>query len=241
MARNVDEIMNRELLTVRTDTPTRDVRDLIRSFEVGCVPVVDDEGRPLGVLSLRDVLDVDATAGARMSKPAMCVEISSAIGDAAHQLARSGRNHLVVVDGSGAAVGMLSTLDALRGVLGLPTPHPATFPHWDEETHVSWTDDLPLDEMGSKKAPDGPGFLLVVSGAPGERDAVVWSEPCANVRARVVEMVLRAPKELSTLARELSRPGVRFRAAAVFDKTAQQRIAALLRDRLEHRPPPGAT
>jgi CBS domain-containing protein len=241
VARTVDEIMNREVLAVRSDTPVRQVRDLFRAFAVGAVPVVDDAQRPCGFLSLRDVLEAEGTAGQRMTKPAMCVATSATIDQAARQLASTGRHHLVVVDGAGVAVGMLSTLDLLRGVMGLPTRHPAAFPHWDEATQVRWTDDWPLDEQGCANAPDVPGILLIVTGGPGERDAVVWTEPCASVRARALELFSSPSTRPQSLLRHLSRPGLRFRAAVVFDESARQRIAAILRDRLDHVPPPGAT
>lgn len=240
MARTVDEIMNRELLTVRPGTTIREVRDLLRSFSVGAVPVVDDASRPLGVLSLRDMLEADGVAAERMARPAICVSMSTRIDHAAHQLAASDMHHLIVVDGAGAAVGMLSTLDLLRAVLGVPARHPATFPHWDEATQVSWTDDLPLDEQGCAGVPEVPGFLLIVRSEDGKRDVVVWAEPCANVRARVVELVSSPSSQSPPLAACLSAPGVRFRAAAVFDELARQRIAVLFRDRLDHVPPPGA-
>ena len=241
MACTVGEIMNRELLAVRAETPLLEVRDLLRSFRIGAVPVVDDTYRPIGVVSLRDLFDAQGLAGERMSKPAICVDASTAIDHAARQLARTDRHHLVVVDGAGAAVGMLSSLDLLRAVLGLPTHHPDAFPHWDEATEVAWTDDWPLDQQGCGHAPDAAGFLLIVDGAPGERDAVIYTEPCPSVRARVLELISVGSTPPSTLRPHLARGSLRFRAAAVSDVSAQERIAALLRDRLDHIPPPGAT
>ncbi len=213
----------------------------MRSFHVGAVPVIDDAGRPLGVVSLRDLLDVEGAAGERMSKPAMCVTVSATIENSARQLAATDRHHLVVVDGAGVAVGMLSTLDLLRAVLGMPTRHPIAFPHWDETTQASWSNDWPFDEQGCLSAPDAPGFVLVVGGSPGERDAVVWTEQCSSIRARATELVSSPATLPPSLRAQLSRPGLRFRAAVVFDELSRQRIAALLRDRFDHIPPQGGT
>jgi CBS domain protein len=241
MPRTVDEIMNRELLAVQPDTQARELRELIRSFHVGAVPVLDDAGRPLGVVSMRDLLETEGAAADRMTKPAMCVATSATIDKAARQLAATDRHHLVVVDGAGVAVGMLSTLDLLRGVLGMPTRHPNAFPHWDEATQVSWSDDWPLDEQGCASAPDAPGFVLVVRGGPGERDSVIWTEPCSSIRARATELVSKPSARPAPLASYPSQSGLRFRAAVVFDELARQRIAALLQDRLDHVPPEGGT
>jgi CBS domain-containing protein len=239
MARTVDEIMNREVLTVGPEATTREVRDLLRSFGLSALPVVDDARRPLGVLSLRDLLETESVAHRQMSKPAMCVSISATVEDAARQLARTDRHHLIVVDGAGCTVGVVSTLDLLRALVGMPIRHPVAFPHWDESTQIAWTDDLQLDPQGCASAPDGPGFLLIVSGAPGERDAVVWSETCLNVRARALELVSYPSAQEPVLACHLARSGSRFRAAAVLDESARERIGALLRDRLAHVRPPG--
>jgi hypothetical protein len=136
---------------------------------------------------------------------------------------------------------MLSTLDLLRAVLGMPTRHPIAFPHWDETTQASWSNDWPFDEQGCLSAPDAPGFVLVVGGSPGERDAVVWTEQCSSIRARATELVSSPATLPPSLRAQLSRPGLRFRAAVVFDELSRQRIAALLRDRFDHIPPQGGT
>lgn len=241
MARTVQEIMNRELLALRPDLPAREVPAMLRSFGIGAAPVLDDDGHPLGVVSLRDVLDVDGSAGDRMTRPALCVSASTGIEDAARQLARGDAHHLVVVDSGGAAVGMLSTLDALRAVLDMPARHPAAFPHWDEGTGVSWTDDWPLDEESSAHAPDGPGVLALVTGHRGERDAVVWVEGCQNVRARALELASLPTQQEPALVRLLVLRGMRFRAAMVRDDTVRGRVVAAIRERIDHLPPPGGT
>lgn len=242
MARTVDEIMNRELLTVQAETPVGDVRDLFRAFGIGAVPVVDDDRRPLGVLSMRDVFQAESGAARdHMSKPAACIDIGATIDHAARQLARSDRHHMVVVDGAGLAAGMLSTLDVLRALLEMPTRHPSAFPHWDETTRVSWTDEWPLDDASCGQAPDAPGFLLVLSGGFGQKDRVLWTEPCRSVRARVRELLSDPSTWSAASSPRISQQNIRFRAAAVFNDDARQRITALLKDRFEHAPPPGAT
>jgi hypothetical protein len=243
--------MNRELLAVRPDLHVREARDLLRSFAVGAAPVLDEARHPLGVVSLRDALEGEGLVSDVMSRPAVCVDSSASIDHAARRLARGDRHHLVVVDSEGAAVGMLSTLDALRGLLGLPARHPSTFPHWDDTTGVSWSDDWPLEEESFAQAPDGPGVLALVTAHVEDVDLVVWAEACANVRARVLELVSlpvqeepaqeEPVQEESALARILSLRDLRFRAAFVPDESARSTVVAMLRDRLEHLPPPGST
>src|SRR5579883_2651944 len=109
MARTVDEIMNRELLAVRPDMTILEARELLRTFGVGAAPVVDEARRPLGVVSVRNLLDPEGAVQQRMSKPAICVPLSMTVEDAARHLGRTDMHHLVVVDATGAAVGMLSS------------------------------------------------------------------------------------------------------------------------------------
>jgi CBS domain-containing protein len=241
MARTIDEIMNTEILSVPPELPAREVPPLLRSFGVSAAPVLDDDGRPIGVVSLRDVLDTDRRARDVMTRPAACVSMSATIEAAAAQVARGNRHRLVVVDGTGAAVGMLSTLDVLRALLDVPTRHPEAFPHWDASTGTSWTDDWPLEEESHGRAPDGPGVLVILTDHLGLRGAIVWVEACANVRLRVREYATRPARQEPPLARALSRQGLRFRASHVEDPSSRAGIAAVLQKRLEHVPPPGET
>jgi len=240
MAVIVEEIMNRELLSLRPDLPARQARDMLRSFGVGAAPVIDDEQRLVGVLALHDVLEADGTTRQRMSKPAVSVPTSMTVEDAARRLACGDLHHLIVVDGTGAAVGVLSTLDVLRAMLGMPARHPAMFPHWDSSTETSWTDDWPLVEDSLEHAPDGPGVFVLVAQQMGRRDAIVWVEPCANLRHRVATLI-RGEAGDPGLVRALPDSGACFRAAEIADDVRREHVARLLRDRLEHIPPPGTT
>jgi hypothetical protein len=241
MARTVQEIMNRELLAVRPDLPISDVRDLLRSFGVGAAPVLDEARRPLGIVSVRDLLEGGGAACDHMTRPVIGVDASTPVEEAARRLARSDMHHLIVVDDNGVAVGMLSSLDLLRGVLGMPAHHPDTFPHWDDSTRVSWTDDWAFEEENFAHAPDAPGVLALVRASAGEQDEIVWVEACANTRERLVELNDDSTLHPPSLTRVLAFRGLRFRAASVREEPMSTRIVKLLRDRLDHLPPPGAT
>lgn len=233
--------MNRELLAVVPETPVRAIRELLRTFGIGAVPVVDEDRRPLGMVTAGAVLDATGTASDRMTRPAPCIEGSTGIESAARQLAIANVHHLVVVDSAGVAVGIVSVLDLLRGMFGVPAHHPAAFPHWDAATQSSWTDQWPLDEEHASQAPEGPGVLVLVRAVRGETDAVVWVEACTNVRSRIVGLMTLGSSAEPALARLLERHDLRFRAATVRDSADRERITSGLRSDLEHRPPPGAT
>ena len=241
MSRRIAEIMNRELLAVVPETPARAVRELMRTFAVGAVPVLDEQRRPLGIVTARAVFDVEGTAFDRMTRPAPCIEGSTGIDEASRRLAQADTHHLVVVDGAGAAVRLVGVLDVLRAMHDMPARHPGAFPHWDATTQSSWTDEWPLDVAHASHALDASGILVLVRGLLGEADAVVWVETCRNVRERVRALASLGSSAEPALARLLERRDLRFRATAVGDEGDRERIARGLRSNLEHRPPPGAT
>ena len=51
----VKEAMSKEVFTVRPDDEIRQLEDVMRTKQVHRVPVVDDAGRPLGIVSLNDL------------------------------------------------------------------------------------------------------------------------------------------------------------------------------------------
>ena len=233
--------MNRELLAVVPETPVRAVRELLRTFAIGAVPVVDEERRPIGMVTAHAVLDGNGSAEDRMSRPAKCLDASTDIDTAARYLATSDAHHVVVVDSAGMAIGIASATDVLRALLGIPAHHPVAFPHWDAATQSSWTDEWPLDGKHASQAPDGAGVLVLVRGLAGDSDAVVWVEACGNIRRRLVELTALGSSAEPTLARLLERHDLRFRAAAVRKESDRERITSGLRNGLKRRPPPGAT
>jgi CBS-domain-containing membrane protein len=76
-----------------------------------------------GVVTLRDL-------AARAKEPPRAavttVSAGASIAEAARALASENLHHLVVVGATGEAIGILSSLDVVRGLLGLPARHPAT-------------------------------------------------------------------------------------------------------------------
>jgi CBS domain-containing protein len=239
MALRVSEIMNRELFSVgREDTVDMALRAVLLLGITGA-PVLDEDGKPLGLVSLRDLVadKPGTTVGERMTRPAATVPADARIAAAARDLARTGYHRLIVVDDAGTAVGMVSSVDVIRGLIGLPAPHPASFPHLDRETGISWADDRALEMREIAAAPKGPGVLLLVHGSAGVPERVVWAEATEDIRGRLVEMLTTAQPGL--LGSWLEHGGLRFRAAAVPEPAERgEALAAALRR--ASAPPPGA-
>jgi CBS domain-containing protein len=242
MAATVGEVMNRALFSVRPQEPAEAVLRSILELGITAAPVLDADGRPLGVLSLRDLATPapGRTAGDRMSSPAVVVPAAAHIPDAARLSGQTGHRHLVVVDEAGRAVGMVSAVDLIRGLLGLPARHPAALSHLDVRTGLEWTDDTRLDAAAADAAPERPGVLVLVFSRAGVRDAVVWAEAVRSVRARLLD-ILELPQDDPALRRVVGFRGQLFcRWAAVDDTETRERVASGLREGTRHPAPPHA-
>jgi CBS domain-containing protein len=218
MAETVREIMNPELFAVHPDDSVRAALDGMLSLNVTAAPVVDSEWHALGIISIRDLVDVprNASVGPLMSTPIAQVRPETTVGDAALRLGDSRFRHLLVVNEHGVAVGMVSAADLVRALVGLPARRPAAFPHFDLDTGLTWTDDttLELDNV-LNVAPDGPGTFMLVHGGALTPERVIWVEQCSDVRGRLLELLAdpfaQPPRLRVWIERGL--PRMRFRAA----------------------------
>ena len=230
MARYVNEIMNREVLSLPPETAASDAVGTIRAFGVTGVPVLDEHQRPVGMLTMRDLvgdLGTD-TVSDRMTRTVVTVEAAAPIESAARILCERSLHRLPAVDREGRVVGMVSSLDVLRGMVGLPTSHPAQFPHFDERTGLIWSDDIEFEvERVLKAAADGPGLFVLVRGGPGRVEQPVWAESAGNVRSRLVE--LATSPQPSPIAQLLSRGHLRFKTAAEPDPARRETALHALR------------
>jgi len=231
MPKLVEEIMNKELFTVRPSEEAAETLGYLLSLGITGAAVLGEAGRPAGMGSIRDLVGPrrGGTVEQCMTSPVDTIAEGATIDEAARALAERDRHRFVVVNDEGAAVGMVSAVDIVRGMLGLAARHPAAFPHYDRTTGLSWTDDASLDHEHVDVAPDGPGVLVLVHGGKGTRDRMVWAEGVNNVRTRVAELLSIPQSDSPLLARALGLGGLRFRAALTRDPEVRQRAAEALR------------
>lgn len=193
MAVTVSEIMNREVFSLRAVEAAADVAHYLVEHGITAAPVLDDDDRPIGFVALRDL--VPASPGTRvgdvMSTPVDVIVASATIQDAAAVMARRSRHHLVCVDVVGRAVGFVSLLDVVRGLIGAPPSHPESFPHYESSTGLRWTDPIHFGFGTIELAPSGPGRFELVEGAPSCPNRVLLSETVEDVRGRLRELSVR--------------------------------------------------
>lgn len=121
----VREIMNAKLLYIGEGDPLTLARRHILRFGVTAVPILDETHRPVGIVSLRDLDRAGETIPSISS--VLTVKDTDDVAEAARRLAETDFHHLVVVDAKGIAVGMVSSVDFLRALLGLEPRHPKAF------------------------------------------------------------------------------------------------------------------
>ncbi len=122
--------MNYPPTTVSPDTLGPEILGTLARRGVSCVPVIDEGGGVLGVVSTSDLvrasvrdLDIPRTTPLRaaevMRAPALTVDVEDSLAVAAARMVEHRVHRLVVTDHNRIA-GILSARDVLRGVQGVP-------------------------------------------------------------------------------------------------------------------------
>ena len=126
----VSELMQVELQTVAPETPVSDVFAALAESRISALPVVDDAGRLVGVISKTDILATEEDAEGEadraalfertqvrdlMTSPALTISPDAIVREAAQRMLSAGVHRLFVTDGD-RAVGIISITDILQAV-----------------------------------------------------------------------------------------------------------------------------
>ncbi|MCP3903882.1 MAG: CBS domain-containing protein [Planctomycetes bacterium] len=140
----VEDVMTRNPITVSLDTSVRELAQLFDANDISGAPVVDAQGRIVGVVSKTDLIhrciegpvgsgpqsffaqlaegvssaDLDTenlgTVGDFMTTDAVTATVNEPLVKIAHRMASENVHRVVVVDESLTAIGMVTTLDVLK-------------------------------------------------------------------------------------------------------------------------------
>ncbi|MER7172136.1 CBS domain-containing protein [Streptomyces mesophilus] len=134
----VSDVMTHTVVAIGRDAPFKEVVELMQQWKVSSLPVLEGEGRVVGVVSEADLLpkeefrDDDPTrydvlrrlsdlakagavsAGEMMSTPAVTVHPDATVAEAARIMAQRRIKHLPVVDRSDLLQGIVSRSDLLK-------------------------------------------------------------------------------------------------------------------------------
>ncbi|MBB5801203.1 CBS domain-containing protein [Saccharothrix ecbatanensis] len=138
---DVASLMTREVVKVDVGAPFKEIAAVLTDGAFSAVPVVDTDGRPIGVVSEADLLPKEeyrggtepgpsvfarrdtkqrwrqaqgTTAADVMTTPVTTIGPDAPASAAAHKLAVEGVRRLFVVDSDGRLVGVLSRRDLLK-------------------------------------------------------------------------------------------------------------------------------
>lgn len=120
---DIQSIMTPNPTCCRPNQSLREVATLMADNDCGQIPVVDEQGRPLGVITDRDIAvravakgaDVStATASDFMTSPATSVTEDSSVDQVVKRMEDQQIRRVIVVDGRGAISGIVAQADIAR-------------------------------------------------------------------------------------------------------------------------------
>ena len=153
----VRDVMTANVVTVRAETSYRDMITLVRRHRISGLPVVNEDGKVLGVVSETDLLAPEAigpgqgvhptrlphrkqvtadtaTAGDLMTHPAVTTDPDELVANAARLMRSLKLQRLPVADRDGRLVGIVSRSDVL-----------SVFSRTDEDIRREVTQDVIMD------------------------------------------------------------------------------------------------
>ncbi|MEM3673247.1 MAG: CBS domain-containing protein [Candidatus Bathyarchaeia archaeon] len=120
----VKDVMSSPVVTIEEDAPVNEVAELMDKQGLGCIIVTNKEGKPIGIITERDLvvrvlaknaMPSSIKAGEVMTSPLITIEPDATIHEAARRMSRLNIRRLGVVY-KGQLVGLLSSKDILAVV-----------------------------------------------------------------------------------------------------------------------------
>ena len=143
------EIMTPDPVSIRQDATVADAAAFLSTRGFSAAPVIDDAGRPVGVVSRSDILLRQSRRNAQLfgARPAgeerlasddtpvsevmtpavLCVRLETSVARVVEKMLALNVRRLFVVDDAGVLVGVISAIDVLRG---LGVAHRAMGENW---------------------------------------------------------------------------------------------------------------
>ncbi len=64
--RRVDDLMTTDIVTANPDTTVKDAANLLRGYAISCLPVLNDNGKLIGIVTVTDLLEVVGQKSAKV-------------------------------------------------------------------------------------------------------------------------------------------------------------------------------
>jgi CBS domain-containing protein len=114
----VSDIMVKDVVTAKENDKIRDIAIRMYEKKIGSVVIVDDEGKPIGIVTERDLVYVvaraltpDTPTWMVMTENPVVINENALVTEAMEKMRELNIRHLPVVDASGRLVGMVSFRD----------------------------------------------------------------------------------------------------------------------------------
>ncbi|MFZ8839899.1 MAG: CBS domain-containing protein [Pyrobaculum sp.] len=114
----VSDIMVKDVVTAKENDKIRDVAIRMYEKKIGSVVIVDDEGKPIGIVTERDMVYVVARALAPdtpvwmvMTEDPIVINENALVTEAMEKMRVQNIRHLPVINAEGKLVGMISFRD----------------------------------------------------------------------------------------------------------------------------------
>jgi len=133
--KSLRDIMSRDLVSVRPELRIGEVVSLMVGRHIGCLPVVNERGRPIGIITKFDLVEqLDAamhlaaggcplpvdlqaqTADDVMMPIALTLDEHASIAHASSMMVNEETHHVLVISDDGTLVGVVSSKDIVRWV-----------------------------------------------------------------------------------------------------------------------------
>ena len=117
----VRDIMSSPVVTADEDAPLNKVAGLMKKHNIGCIIVSDKKGRPIGIITERDIVERVVAENIKpgeikakdiMSTPLVTIDSEKTISDAAREMSRLNIRRLAVMY-KGDLAGIISSKDIL--------------------------------------------------------------------------------------------------------------------------------
>jgi len=116
----VQDVMSRDPICCERDSYIADIARLMAQYDCGEIPVCDERGRPVGVVTDRDIVcriiareedPLERRAAECMSEPVVTATPEMSIADCAHLMETHQVRRLPVVDERGVCCGIIAQAD----------------------------------------------------------------------------------------------------------------------------------
>lgn len=112
---DISDLMTGDLIAIRPSDRAGRALDILLQSGLHALPIVDDDGAPVGIVTTADLVPIDADlpVGERFCGPPITLDQTATVSEAAKVMRQEFVHHIIVTEGR-TAVGILSSHDLLR-------------------------------------------------------------------------------------------------------------------------------